>query len=239
MIRVVICGYMCSSTLEKCILSVIGNSTKPASVIVSIDRDIGGDWRLSEMIAKKYTPIIEYSVCNGRRYLLGNTVEVLTGKRWEGDVVALVDADDTIEKGALRVVENIYRDYPDTAVTHGTYRKVSDGKCGKFNGAYTRGESFRRSKWRGGHLKTFKYDLWKLIPHSELQDGRGIYYRYCADRAMMIPLMEMAGHSRVHYNSTPIYWYNDRNPIRVPLVARAEQKAIAKIISKRKPLPVV
>jgi hypothetical protein len=100
---------------------------------------------------------------------------------------------------------------------------------------------FRRVKWRGAHVRSFKFALWRHIPPSQFtitqqeidatrrgallrgklrswaawgrialsalldQDGR--FTRRCCDRALFLPLVELAG-TRARFLPEILYIYN-------------------------------
>jgi hypothetical protein len=51
----------------------------------------------------------------------------------------------------------------------------------------------RALAWRASHLKTFRAGLVQRIPYTYLQDRTGLAFTTCLDRAVMFPLLDMAG----------------------------------------------
>lgn len=215
MIKVIVCGWQCDSYLKKCLSSIDMQSYKKYTRTIVIDGD-GED----------------------RRYLVKNTIEAITyAEPEDNDIIVCVDADDfLIDEDAFKIIVRAYDDNPELLLTYGSYVNMSSNMPGKFSGGYEYGVDFRTADWRGSHLKTFKYRLWKTLPMMQLQDDKGDWFKCCADRAMMVPMMELAGHDRIKYIDTLLYCYNDCNPISVWKTNRNLSINTRKTISERKPL---
>jgi len=152
----------------------------------------------------------------------------------ENDIVALIDADDFLcDENAFQVIADEYEKKPDLLLTYGSYVNLSNSKVGKFCKPYQQGESFRKSDWRGSHLKTFKYKLYEKLLLSCIKDETGKYLKCCADRAIMIPMMEMAGHDRIKHIEQILYCYNDLNPNSVWNTMREESKKTREYIANQ------
>lgn len=204
MLKIIVCGYKCINTISRCLRSIDMQTFKDYSVEKSIVDD------------------------SNRIYLLENTLNTIRRSKPEPeDVIVPIDADDFLtDEYAFKIVSDAYKDNKDLLLTHGSYVNLSSSKTGKFCGEYKEGESFRTSPWRGSHLKTFKYKLFNQIPDSEYSDVDGSYYKCCADRAMMIPMMEKAGYDRIKFIQMILYCYNDMNPISVWRTMKEESKRI-------------
>jgi len=61
-------------------------------------------------------------------------------------------------------------------------------------------------------LRSFKYKIWKYLLDADLRDHDGEYFRTQQDKAIMFPLLEMAG-TRAFYVDEPLYVYNIGNPL--------------------------
>jgi len=214
MIRAIVCGYKCTDTMDKCLKSI------------------------QMQTYKDFTPYIHIDMDEGRRYLVGSTVYMINHANPKPeDIVVLIDADDFLcDETAFQVIADAYAENPELLLTYGSYVNLSSNKTGKFCKPYEPGESFRTSDWRGSHLKTFKYKLFQKLPDEELRDHTGQYFKCCADRAMMIPMMEIAGHDRIKHIPTILYCYNDTNPISVWNTMRDLSKSTRAYIASKKPL---
>ena len=189
MIHAIVCGYNCGQTIDKCLDSIRAQNFSRQKLSVAI-----------ETIAD-------------RKYLVENTWDTINSMALDpDDIIVLIDADDFLtDEDSFKIVSDEYKNNPNLLLTYGSYVNLSTQKRGKFTGEYGPGESFRTSPWRASHLKTFKYKLWKRLPESALKHDNGEWFTCCADRAIMTPLMEMAGHDRIKYLDWILYCYNDTN----------------------------
>jgi hypothetical protein len=125
---------------------------------------------------------------------IGNLVGIVSGLAPDTIVIHL-DGDDELTPGAVARVEQEYED-PNVWLTYGSFRR-SDGVRDRawhepFGTRY--GSRPRQERWRASHLRTFRAGLFHAIPRSYLIDPQtGSYFRTCVDRAIMLPMIEMAG----------------------------------------------
>ena len=124
-------------------------------------------------------------------------------------IVALVDLDDSLyQRGALRLVAALHA--AGAWLTYGSFR-YADGRSG-FAGPYAPGESVRTSRWRATHLKTFRAGLFNAIRHDDLkhpgEGGEPTWIDRADDVAFMLPMLEMAGHSRSVFTPEVLYTYD-------------------------------
>jgi glycosyltransferase involved in cell wall biosynthesis len=211
MIKAIVCGYKSQATIARCLASIECQSYGNYQIVHNEDSE------------------------NDRKYLVYRTIQAIEQSgAHSDDIVACVDADDFLcDPHAFQIIADSYNSNPDLLLTYGSYVNLSSNKCGKFCKPYLAGESFRTSDWRGSHLKTFKYKLWKQLPDSELRDEDGEYFKCCADRAMMVPMMELAGYERISHIPMIIYCYNDLNPDSVWNTMKDLSKTTRELISSR------
>jgi hypothetical protein len=116
------------------------------------------------------------------------------------DIVVHLDGDDWLpDDGTLARVAGTYSD-EDVWMAYGSFER-SDGVRdfiwdGAFGMRYRPGTSPRLQRWRASHLKTFRAGLvQRLIAEhpAYLRDERGELFDTCLDRAVMLPLLELAG----------------------------------------------
>lgn len=166
-----------------------------------------------EWLSENYLDSSKFSVLpKMRRGALANIYGILKNNDFaDEDVIVIVDLDDQLaHNGVLSIVNATYAT-GDVLLTHGSYRTLSGAVAGS-NGPYKPSEAPRNVKWKASHLRTFKYKLWKHLPLKCLLGRDGQFLPVCADLAIMIPLMELAGHDRIRFIPDVLYVYNDMNP---------------------------
>ncbi len=68
--------------------------------------------------------------------------------------------------------------------------------------------------WRASHLRTFRHELWAKINSADLLDPTtGRPWDMAWDLAMMFPMLEMCEADEFACIQTPLYVYNDTNPL--------------------------
>ena len=215
MIRVLVCGYNCDKFIDRCLASIDMQSNKDYEVRKSIVDD------------------------SNRIFLVENTVNLINSSPCDPeDILVCLDADDfLIDEDAFKIISEEYAKNPNLLLTYGSYVNLSSNKRGKFCAPYDSEENVRKSEvWKGSHLKTFKYKLWQQLSMDQLKDIDCSWFKYCADRAMMIPMMELAGHDRIKYIHTLLYGYNDTNPLGVWKNDKVESLRVRSIIFRRNAL---
>jgi glycosyltransferase involved in cell wall biosynthesis len=130
-------------------------------------------------------------------------------------IVVLVDGDDMLRNNkVLSFLNNVYVN-PNIWLTYGQYVEYPSGLrgfCQDFPAKVVKKNKFRQ--WYGcpiSHLRTFYAWLYKKINIVDLM-YQGKFYQMTWDKAMMIPMIEMAG-DRYRYIPEILYIYNNSNPI--------------------------
>jgi len=124
----------------------------------------------------------------------------------DDEVIVWLDGDDWLAHDeALAVLAKVYESPAEPWVTYGSFMLI-DGEVG-FAGPYHPGEEPRNSPWRATHLKTFRAGLVKrlirdsafrsepitnVVPRCLLRPD-GSWVEHATDKAVMYPLLEMAG----------------------------------------------
>lgn len=173
-----------------------------------------------------------------RKYALQNIVDVLLNQDiGDEDIICLVDADDRLaHKYVLSLLAEVYAD-KNIMMTYGSLQYL-DGHQ-RYGSPYTYEEfvDLRKSDWRGYHLRTFKYKLFKELMRQDpdlnnLRDPEGNMLRMPYDMALLFPLMELAGFERIRFIHTPLYHYrlHEQND---QYVNRSEQYAGELVIRKK------
>ncbi len=114
------------------------------------------------------------------------------------EIVVWLDGDDCLLPGAVERIERAYRF--GAWLSYGAFRYdgLPDYTLGRyFRTRYPGPEGgprrFRDSAWRAAHLRTFRAALFARIPDEDFRRPDGSYFETCVDRAVMIPMLEMAG----------------------------------------------
>ncbi len=115
------------------------------------------------------------------------------------EVVVWLDGDgDELASGALSVVEAAYGPPGEASapwLTYGSFRTREGVRDSDWHEPFGKryGSRPRSEPWRASHLRTFRAGLFQAIPLAFLTDGRGRLFESCTDRAIMLPMLEMAG----------------------------------------------
>jgi hypothetical protein len=148
-----------------------------------------------------------------RRYSMFNHVESIRRSNAEPeDVIVTLDGDDWLaDKEALQRIADTYQRY-DCWLTYGSWLSNVVGPTGVRNGlwpAYPEGTTdFRRHRFLGTALRTWKRWLWDCLHDCDLRGDSGEYVRVSEDQMIMIPLLEMCGTRRAKHIAAPIMTYN-------------------------------
>jgi hypothetical protein len=149
---------------------------------------------------------------NNRQGAMHGQVQLLSENIYnDEDVIHILDGDDTLQPNALKSRDEIFQS-PNILVCWGGYRDISTGILNMWSHPWVGGPP-RKIKWTFSHMRSFRYGLYKQIPHSYLKiDGH--YVMTCPDLAVMTCLTELAGPERCFCASVPIvYDYNDALPL--------------------------
>jgi hypothetical protein len=153
-------------------------------------------------------------------------------------VVILLDGDDWLSSS--KALKRLCGEYEDgnCLLTYGSYVYYPTGEPGVEPAEYPAevidNNAFRQDRWRASHLRTFRHSLWKHLNHDDLKDEEGNYYKMAYDQAIMLPLLEMAGHKSRFIPDT-LHVYNKENPLNVDKIKAQEQYALAQKIRTKEP----
>lgn len=148
-----------------------------------------------------------------RQYSLHNLVRAIgESKADPEDVIVTLDGDDWFsDKHALRIIAETYDEF-DCWLTYGSWLSNVLGLSGRRNGmwpAYPEGTTeFRKHRFLGTAVRTWKKWLWDCLKDSDLRDGSGKYVRVSEDQMIMIPMLEMCGTEKARHIAAPIMTYN-------------------------------
>lgn len=205
------CGP-CQDFIGKCLASVRAQSLTNWEAHVTVD-PCGDDTYASAVQAAAGDPRIVVVRNETRRYSMHNLIESIRRSNAEPeDVIATLDGDDWLaDNNALRIIADTYEEY-DCWVTYGSWLSNVAGPSGHRNGlwpAYPEGTTdFRRHRFLGTAVRTWKRWLWDHIQDVHLRNTSGEYVRVSEDQMIMIPLLEMCGTARAKHIAAPIMTYN-------------------------------
>lgn len=234
---ILIRGRNCEKYIEKCLNSLY-NQTYPAwraMVVLDDPEDNSCKKALPYDGNKIYIHVNENhkGLCQNMWHGI-NLIEEQLYPRPE-DVICILDADDSLDPRALEIVNKHY-ERKGCLATHGSYLKKSKGRKTKVSKPYPPGVKVRRFRWRGSHLKTFKFKLWEYFPKKYLQDEEGNWGKAASDLALMFTIMELAGLKNVSHISKPIYNWKDNTKFKT---SGGQQKKWEKIFRAKKILKEV
>ena len=154
----------------------------------------------------------------------------------EGTIIVTLDGDDALAGvNVLNTLNKLYQD-PNCWMTVGSY--VQDDNYMVVSPSVSEdywSQNIRKIPWSFSHLRTFRKELFCKIDEKDLLDLDNRFYQCTFDRAMMYPMVEMAGKDRIKLVSDILYIYNRNNPISVDRVQRYDQLRIESQISKKEP----
>ncbi len=231
--HILIPAFNAAETLVRCLDSIRAQQFRDFRCVVLDDQSVDHTTEVAQRACAGDSRF-ELHTNSQKRYGLGSVCHYLDQMAVpEGDTIIFVDGDDYLAHDrALTLVQQQYEEH-DAWLTYGSFRVEGGGSeaLGAYPDAVVSRGTFRGSRWRASHLKTFRYGLWqhvrpdafnasatelqrarrqsllqadfrawwawrKLTPE-DLHDASQRYFRRCADKAIMFPLLELAGvHTR-------------------------------------------
>lgn len=227
--------------IGRCLESVRSQSLPGWEAFVTVD-PCGDDTFPRAAEAARGEPRIRIRRNRTRRYSLCNLVHAIrrSGAGPE-DVIVSLDGDDWFSTpDALRTIAGRYR-RSDCWMTYGSWLSNVVGPGGRRDGmwpAYPEGTTdFRRTRWLGTAVRTWKKWLWDQLRDADLRDDSGQYFRISEDQAVMLPLLEMCGTAHAHQIAAPIMVYNKLPKYAVPDDIARERERNAELLCRRRPYP--
>jgi glycosyltransferase involved in cell wall biosynthesis len=230
-IRVIIRGRNCERYIEKCLMSLQKQSYKHWSVHIVLDNPQDGSVYKIHMEGP-------YSLTvNTKRMGLAHNIYrfPMDHPFKDEDVLAWLDADDWLDPAALDIVARAYQN-PDIWLTYGSYIKVSKGRKTKISQPYPGKADVRSHPWRGSHLKTMKYKLFRQIPEDCFKH-KGEWLQAASDLALMIPAIELAGLDRTKHIPEALYYWRDNTPFKTKGTLQKECEKIVRAKPKLERIP--
>lgn len=131
------------------------------------------------------------------------------------DVIVNLDGDDWLARpDALEIIASTYATH-NSWLTYGSWISNVAGLDGVVRGLWPaypeHTTNFRRIRWLGTAVRTWKKWLWDLIDDRDLRDPGGDYYRVSEDQVVMLPLLEMSGTAHARHIPEALMIYNQLN----------------------------
>jgi glycosyltransferase involved in cell wall biosynthesis len=205
------CGP-CGEFIGDCLSSVRAQSFASWEAFVTVDPCGDDTWKHAVAAAKR-DPRIHLHRNKIRRYSMHNLIRaIVRSKADHEDVIASLDGDDWLsDRDALRLIADTYERY-DCWVTYGSWVSNVVGPSGRPDGlwpAYPDDTTdFRRNRFLGTAVRTWKKWLWDHLRDADLRGESGEYVKVSEDQMIMIPLLEMCGTARSRHIAAPIMTYN-------------------------------
>ena len=234
MIKLIICAGPAEEYIAKSLTSLNSQIHTDWEAVVMVDPC--GD-RTYEFAKSFESDKIQVHLNDTQMYAMHNIVEGIKLANCSAeDVIGLYDGDDWwYDNLALVHLARHYLD-PNVLTSHGSYIDSSNPAVYPVtNSPYLKEESFRESRWRGSHLKAFRYKMWEKIPNSYFRKEDGEYYSVAWDACIMFPALEIAGHDRVKFIPEILYVYNNLNPCNDSKMRELEQVRTFKEIADKTP----
>jgi len=201
MFRFMVIGGPAENYIEKCLESITTQNYTNWTAQVILDPV--GDNTYNKSL-KYQSNKLRTKLNTERLYNVANFLEAsrLLNPQNE-DVMVMIDADDWLASNqVLSILKENYDSKPDLLVTHGSWKPYPKPNITN-NFPYTEYEfknNIRKFTWRGSHLRTCKYKIWKHLKEEDLKDQNGKFYSVTGDLALMFPLLEI------------LYIYNQETP---------------------------
>ena len=220
--KVVIPVYNSEKWIHKCIWSLFNQSYEnwesviinDASTDATLDsiKDFMKDIPDDQSYKKKKFRLLDRNVNVGAMANIAYGSNLICDQ--DEDIIVLLDGDDWLaSQDVLEYLNGVYQD-KDVWLTYGNYNDVhgAPGLNASLNcptQEYRNGSTY----WATSHLRTYKYKIWKLVKDEDLKGPDGKYFAMAWDMAILYPLIEMCGNSRIRFIEKVLYIYNNDNPI--------------------------
>tara|TARA_R100000008_G_scaffold86885_1_gene82438 strand:+ start:10874 stop:12520 length:1647 start_codon:yes stop_codon:yes gene_type:complete len=243
---IIIPSYNCESWVDPLVDSVLGQDYENYDVYFVDDASTDATQQKVLMKLNQYPQHLKEKFNFHRNednkkalYNICSSIE----KTREDTIVILLDGDDLFSsKNVLSYLNEVYSK-EDIWLTTGSYVETGTGRVVK-------SMELPQEAWRLGvrkfrepaghpnvfsHLRTFKKKLYQKINPEDLLDKNGQHYRCTFDRALMYPMIEMAGPEHHKVIKKILYVYNRQNPLAVDRVDRTDQLRIEQHLRSQQP----
>lgn len=172
-------------------------------------------------------PPIKWVFNDTRRGIIPNVLSAIQDDPPE-TVVVLLDGDDSLSSPFS--IERIAKEYlldDDTWLTYGSFLTWPEKKviyAGPYYPDCIEKNLFRKWFWRCAKPHSFRVGLLRAVPESYFRDDDGSFWELAVDQALLLPMLELAGHHIRHIPSILYHYdlWNWRAPTAEQLRAQAE-----------------
>ena len=234
--KFMIVGGPAEAYIEKCLQSVQDQKYSNWSAQVVLDPFEDGTYEKAKKFENEKIKVV---LNDSRQNNIANFFKASSLLNpQDDDVLIMLDADDWLAgPNVLTTVKEYYDLNQDLLVTHGSW--VAFPRPNVTNNLPYSEQDFmigvRKVMWRASHLKTFKYKVWKHIKEEDLKDAEGKFYTVSGDLALMYPMLEMAGYSRVQFIPEVLHVYNQESPFNDEKLRKEKQLQVGIEIQNREP----
>lgn len=237
--KVIIVGWQVEKYIDKCLSSLIDQNDQGWEACLVLDPSQDKSYEKALQYA---SPKLKVFLNETQQYALPNILRCIKElKPQDEDVLVTLDADDWFySKRTLGIVRNYYIQVSNLLLTHGSWYPYPNPSVVTNNAPYSPYEfktNIRKYGWRGSHLRTFKYKIWKHVQEADLKDENGNFYRSAWDLAMMWPMLEMAGFERVKFIHELLYVYNQETPYNDSKMRSMEQMKYTDYLASKPQYP--
>ncbi|MEM7392818.1 MAG: glycosyltransferase family 2 protein, partial [Verrucomicrobiota bacterium] len=226
--------------LDNCIASLLEQDYDRFDMIFLDDGSTDDSWQRVPVDDERVTLIRNSTQLGG-----GRNLHVLLTEHCEpNDIFVQLDGDDWLaEPDALRFINQFYNQY-DCWVMYGQFR-FSDGRYGKAHPIPDEAAFERvRKDWYCPAIRSFRAGLYHRLADQDpdyacMKDAAGNWYEKAMDAALMCSIFEVAGYSRIRFNSRPLYVYNIDNPRNIFRNEREEEMEAHREVAGKRPFSPV
>ena len=244
MFKVALVGGPAEAYIDLCINSWLNQKNVDFQIQVILD-SIEGDKTAEK--ALKYNgidPRINVKVNDVRQYAIPNFLDAFKMMNpVDEDILVMADADDwAYSDYSLAIVKSYYDRQVNLSLTHGSWTSYPNSNANTNNAAYSEQDfaiGIRHVPWRGSHLRTFKYKVWKYLKEEDLKDQNGEFFKVSWDLCCIWPLLETLGFHRIKFIPEILYVYNQETPFNDGKLYLQEQMRLTDYIAALPPYPYI
>jgi glycosyltransferase involved in cell wall biosynthesis len=239
-IVVIIPSYKNERWVEKNLTSVFNQKYKNYRVIYIDDCSPDSTYMLAHQVTARFNQKDRTTILHNetRKGAMANWYNAIHSCN-NNEIVIQLDGDDWLAHDhVLAYINSVYAD-ENIWLTYGQFKEYPSGRIGILYNKYFPRHVIESNTQRTykhlpmSHLRTCYAWLFKLIKIEDLM-YEGNFYPMACDKALLAPMIEMAGN---HYAclSEILYIYNNSNPINVHRINMPQQHAIAEHIAHQTP----